>query len=218
MPRRSRSSGSSVAVKQADMTEDAAQGAIYYPLAHHLDSELYVVLRTNVPRRKRSRRRCNRWCGASIRDLPVSDIQSMDTRISRESVARRSPALLAVIFSGLAVLLTAIGTYGVLSYAVSQRRREIGLRMALGAAPRPGAPAVSVGRFAAACGRVPFSASLARGPPATRSRALLFRVPAVHAATLAGTLRVMTTVSLAACLLPAHRAARISPMEALAEE
>jgi ABC-type lipoprotein release transport system permease subunit len=47
---------------------------------------------------------------------------------------------------------------------------------------------------------------------------VLFRVPAVHAATLGVTIAVMTTVSLAACLLPAHRAARISPMEALADE
>jgi ABC-type antimicrobial peptide transport system permease subunit len=150
-------------------------------------------------------------------DLPVSDIQSMDTRIAESLVARRSPALLAAIFSGLAVLLTAIGTYGVLSYAVAQRRREIGLRMALGA--RPGQVRrqfLSAASQLLAVGTVVGLAGAWATGHALQT--LLFRVPAVHAGTLGVTIAVMTTVSLAACLLPAHRAARISPMEALADE
>ncbi len=203
-------------VKQADLTDEVAQGAVYYPLSQRLDSELFIVLRTSVPPDS---------FGAPLqqmvrqldRDLPVTDILSMDTRISESLTARRSPALLAAIFSGLAVLLTAIGTYGVLSYAVSQRRREIGLRMALGAAPdQVRRQFLLVASRLLAAGVVLGLAGAWAAGHALQS--LLFRVPAVHIATLAGTLAVMTTVSLIACLLPAHRAARISPMAALAEE
>jgi putative ABC transport system permease protein len=121
------------------------------------------------------------------------------------------------VFSGLAVLLTAIGTYGVLSYTVAQRRREIGVRMALGARP-----ADVRGQFLGLALRLLLLGALPGVAGAWAighvMQAVLFEVPAFHAATLAGTAGVMSVVSLAACLLPSYRASRVSPLEALTHE
>jgi ABC-type antimicrobial peptide transport system permease subunit len=140
----------------------------------------------------------------------------METRISDSLVARRSPALLAGLFSAIAVLLTAIGTYGVLSYAVAQRRREIGVRMALGAQPEQiRSQFLSLGFRLLAYGTVTGMAGAWLAGRAMQT--VLFHVPALNLPTIAGTVGVMAVVSLAACLLPSYRAARISPTEALGD-
>jgi ABC-type antimicrobial peptide transport system permease subunit len=140
----------------------------------------------------------------------------METRIADSLVARRSPALLAGLFSGIALLLTAVGTYGVLSYAVSQRRREIGVRMALGAQPsRIRSQFLSLSLRLLAAGTL---LGLIGAWQAGRAmRTVLFHVPPLDLPILAGAACVTGVVCLAACLLPSQRAARISPMEALTE-
>jgi ABC-type antimicrobial peptide transport system permease subunit len=114
-------------------------------------------------------------------------------------------------------LLTAIGTYGVLSYAVAQRRREIGVRMALGAQPgqiRRQFFFLSLRLFAAGT----LLGLIGAWQAGRAMQAVLFHVPASNLAILAGAACVTGVVCLAACLLPSERAARISPMEALTEE
>lgn len=203
-------------VKQAGLVEDQAQGAIYYPFGHRMDHSIYLVVRTSLPMEslapalRKAVRRIDP-------ELPVNDLRTMETRIADSLVARRSPALLAALFAGIAILLTAVGTYGVLSYAVTQRRREIGLRMALGARPEQ-----VRGQFLSLALRL-LAAGTALGVlgawlTGRAMQAVLFQVPPLHVATLAGAAGLLGAVCLAACLLPSHRAARVSPMVVLTEE
>jgi ABC-type antimicrobial peptide transport system permease subunit len=114
-------------------------------------------------------------------------------------------------------LLTSIGTYGVLSYAVAQRRREIGVRIALGAQPgqiRMQFLPLSI-RLLSAGTVLGFIGAWQAG---RAMRSLLFQVPSLNIAVLVAAACVTAGVCLVACLLPAQRAARISPMEALAED
>jgi ABC-type antimicrobial peptide transport system permease subunit len=202
-------------VKQAGLTDQAAQGAIYYPYALRTDDGLFIVIRSSL--RPES-------LGLALQkpvrqidpELPVNDLRSMDTRIADSLVAQRSPALLSGIFSLIAVLLIAVGAYGVLSYAVAQRRREIGVRMALGARPQQ-----IRGQFLALALRLLVAGAtlgiVGAWLTGRAMRTLLFQVPPLHVATLAAAACLIGVVSLVACLLPAHCAARISPMEALAD-
>jgi ABC-type antimicrobial peptide transport system permease subunit len=203
-------------VKQAGLAENEAQGAIYYPYAFRIGDSVFVAVRTSVPPESfaLTLQKVVRQIDA---DVPVSDLRSMDTRIADSLVARRSPALLAGLFSAMALLLTSIGTYGVLSYAVAQRRREIGVRMALGAQPSQirsqffylSLRLLAGGTLLGFVGT--FQVTRAMGT-------VLFHVPPLNLAILAGAASVIWVVCLAACLLPSQRAARISPIEALAEE
>jgi predicted permease len=203
------------AVKQAGLTDQTAQGAVYYPYPMRQDGTLFVVIRTSL--RPES-------FGVALQEAvrqidpeaPVNDLQSMDSRIADSLVAQRSPALLAAIFSLIAILLVGVGTYGVLSYAVSQRRREIGVRMALGARPGQIRAQFLVLAMRLLVGGVILGTAGA-WVTGRAMQTLLFQVPPLHVATLAGAAGIIGAVSLFACLLPSQRATRISPSEALAD-
>src|SRR6266849_5820920 len=203
-------------VKQAGLSEDEAQGAIYYPYVFRVGDSIFVAIRTSLPPESLGLmlQKVVRQIDA---DVPVTDVRSMDTRIADSLVARRSPALLAGLCSGIALLLTSIGTYGVLSYAVAQRRREIGVRIALGAQPgQIRIQFLSLSLRLLTAGTVLGLIGAWQAGRAMRS--LLFQVPPLNVAVLAAASCVTAAVCLAACLLPSQRAAQISPMEALAEE
>jgi predicted permease len=202
------------AVKQAALTDQEVQGAVYYPYALRTDDHLFVVVRTSVPPESLALT-LQRIVRQTDPELPVNDLRSMDTRITDSLVDHRAPAMLTGIFSVIALLLTAVGTYGVVGYAVEQRRREIGVRMALGARPehiRAQFLVLALRLLAAGIVLGVIGAWLT----GQAMRTLLFQVPPFHVATFAAAACIIGVVSLVACLLPSRRAARISPVEALA--
>src|SRR5437762_7136020 len=201
------------AVKQAELTEPQGQGAVYLPFMDSDGINIFVVTRTSQ-RPEAFAATLRKLVPAANPDLAIDNLRSMDTRIAESLIARRSPALLAGIFAGVALLLAAIGTYGVLSYAVAQRRREIGIRMALGAQREQiGAQFLSLSLRLLAAGTV---LGLIGAWLAGRAmQSVLFDVPALPVATLLGVALVMSVVSLIACLIPARRAAKVDPLAAL---
>jgi predicted permease len=204
------------AVKQAELTELQGQGAVYLPFADSDGINIFVVTRTSE-RPEAFAETLRKLVHAANPDLAIDNLRSMNTRISDSLIARRSPALLAGIFAAVALLLAAIGTYGVLSYAVAQRTREIGIRMALGAQRgHIGTQFLSLGLRLLAAGTV---LGLIGAWLAGRAmQSVLFDVPTLPITTLLGTALVMTAVSLVACLIPTRRATKVDPVVALRAE
>ncbi len=201
-------------VKHTDLAETKHLGAIYVPLTHSI--KLQVILRTAVnpaslaPTVQRLVRQLDPV-------LPMDNFRTMKSRIDDSLITRRSPAVLAVVFAAVALLLASTGIYGAVAYAVAQRRREIGVRLALGALRQQiGRQFLSIGlRLLVAGGVLGLIGAWAAGRV---MQSILFEVPPVHSATLAITFIIMIVVTLLACLLPAMRASRIDPMEALRSE
>jgi predicted permease len=150
-------------------------------------------------------------------EQPVSAVRTMDEILDRNVEDRTQQMTLLTAFAGLALLLASIGLYGVLSYAVSQRSREIGLRMALGASARKVVGMV-VGRGLALTGAgVAIGLALAvAGARAMKS--LLYGVDAIDPATFAGVAALLCAIAALACWAPARRASRVDPIVALRDE
>ena len=150
-------------------------------------------------------------------EQPISAVRTMDEILDRAVADRTQQMTLLGAFAGLALLLASIGLYGVLSYAVQQRSREIGLRMALGATAR-GVVGMVVGRGLAltAAGLV---IGLAAAAAATRAmKTMLFGVDSFDPSTFAAVSALLAVVAALACWIPARRASRVDPIMVLRDE
>jgi predicted permease len=150
-------------------------------------------------------------------DQPVSAVRTMDEIVELDVADRRQQVVLLGAFAALALLLASIGIYGVLSYAVTQRSRELGLRIALGASTG------SVMRMVVARGvsltAVGLVIGLALALAATRTlQNLLYGVGAADPWTFGAVVALLGGIALAACYVPARRAARVDPIEVLRAE
>ena len=149
--------------------------------------------------------------------LPVAQVQTMEENIAGSMTRPRFLTLLLAIFAGLALLLAAIGTYGVMAYTVAELRHEIGIRMALGARARTVLGMVlRSGLSLAALGLV---AGVVGAFAVTRlMRSMLFGVTATDPTTFVLAPLVLTAVAVVACLIPARRATRVDPATVLRED
>jgi putative ABC transport system permease protein len=150
-------------------------------------------------------------------EQPVSRIRTMDDVVSESIGGRSFPMLLLTLFAAVALVLAAIGVYGVVSYLVSQRTREIGIRVALGARKREVVWLV-VGRALA-----PVVAGLALGAmggvlSARILATLLYGVSPSDPSVIAGIVAVLGTTAMVASWIPARRAASVDPLVALRDE
>ncbi len=150
-------------------------------------------------------------------DLPIYKMRTMGERVASSLAERRFSMLLLALFAVLALGLAAIGVYGVMSYLVSQGTRELGIRLALGAAPGDVLMlVVRQGMFVALAG---MALGLAGSFVVTRyMRALLFGVDANDPGTFATIALTLTVVAFIACYVPGRRAARIDPIVSLRAE
>ena len=196
---------------------DAPRSEIYLPFGQAHWPQAYVVVRSKTadPLTLTTTAQSAVW--SVNRDVPLAGLRSMQDVIGN-SVSRRKFAMaLLAIFAGLAMLLAAIGLYGVMSYTVSQRIHELGIRMALGA------QRADVMRLVVGQGMALALAGVALGMLAsillTRLiSGLLFGVSAQDPLTFGGLAALLMTVAFLANLIPARRATQVDPMVALRNE
>ena len=151
------------------------------------------------------------------RTLPVANVRTMDEVLSSARSRQRFLTLLLGLFAGIALVLAAVGTYGVMAYSVAQRTSEFGIRMAIGAGPGDVLRLVLLQGLK--LGGVGVVAGTAGALGLTRwVRGLVFGIDAPDAATFAATAALLLGVTLAACYVPARRATLVDPLEALRYE
>ena len=195
---------------------DERLGAYYFPYAQSPRSHFSLVVRAGGE--PLSLAGAIRGAISALDpDLPFHDVRTMDQRFEGFLTSRRAPVLLSVGFGVVALLLAAVGPYGVPSYLVLQRTQEIGIRMALGSTASGifklvarETVAVLGGGFVLGIAGALLLAHLIRS--------MVFEVKAMDPALFASVCAVLAGVAIAACALPAWRATRVNPVVALRQE
>ena len=203
-------------MKLHDLVEGPkAVGAYYFPMAQDAARNMTFAIKTAGDPAAVSND-VRGAINALDRELPVFDTETMQERTEKSLVTRRSPVLLSLGFGVVALLLSAIGIYGVLAYLVTQRTKEIGIRIALGSSAgaifelvlREGVLLIAGGFVLGAIGAIALRKNL---------ESQLFGVSATDPIVLATVTTVLALVALVACAVPARRATKIDPIVALGE-
>jgi predicted permease len=204
------------AVKQSGLTEKQGRGAFYVPYSREYSRKYVLVARTSLPPAAVANMLARKVREADS-DVPLTNLRTMEVRVSDSLSMRRTPALMAGVFAATALFLATFGLYGVMAYAVAQRTREFGVRIALGAQNldvlglvlKEGAKLAAVG----------LGLGVVLSLVLTRSMSsLLYDVKSDDPLAYAGVAAAITLVVSLACYLPARRATKVDPMVALRVE
>jgi putative ABC transport system permease protein len=193
--------------------EDVGEPQIYLPFSQHVLSFLSFTVRTSsdplilLPAIRENIRKMDS-------EIPIAKIQPMQNMVQAALAQRRFYMLLLLIFGACAVLLSAIGIYGLISYVISQRTQEFGIRMALGA--RQGNIVLLVLRRSLILAITGLAIGVLASLGATRVlSSLLYEVSPLDPVTFVEVSVFLLAVILLACYLPARRASKLNPLRAL---
>jgi len=203
-------------IKISNLTEEVTKESYYTSFRQLAPSGGFLVARSNLPMGGLVPGIRQAVLNADP-ELPIFDIKSLDERISLSMDGRRAPMLLVLVFAGVALLLSAIGIYGVLSHTVQQRTGEIGVRMAIGARR------LDVQRLVLSQGGRIVATGLILGligafALAHFMQSQLYGISSSDPLTMIAVVALLGTVAMVACWLPARRAAKTNPMVALRQE
>jgi predicted permease len=203
--------------RTSSLEADNTEGFYYRPISQSPQNMAAIVVRTSGARPETLASSMQTAVRSVDASLPLYDLKSMEQRVDESLTGRRFLVLLLSAFAGLALLLAAVGLYGVISYSVRMRTRELGIRMALGA-QRTDVLRLILGKGMqlAAIGLVlGLAGTLAVGRVLS---SLLYHTSLLNPLTLLVTSFLLASTVLFACYIPARRAAALEPMRSLREE
>lgn len=203
-------------VKNRDLQVEPTKETYYWYYRQRPTQQVNLIVRTTLPP-ETINKQVREAVLAVDPEQPVFDMKTMDARVAESLATRRAPMVLAVVFAGVALVLAAIGVYGVLAYSVSQRIPELGVRMAMGAS-RSDVFKLVLGQGARLTVLGVLAGVLAALGATKLMQSLLFGVEAADPVVFVLVSVALAAVALTACFLPARRATRVDPLEALRYE